>query len=270
MGEELVESVGARATAAPSDWHASMVNARAAWALFGGDLPGRGVLVGHPDTGYTRHPELGDEAAWEAALARGINLLEEGRPPLDPLDEGPLRFPGHGTATGSIIVSAERGEIDGIPAVVGLAPGARLLPIRVARTVVTLGWTSRLAKAIERVTAAGCHVISMSLGGLPSSRLARAVRQAHAEGVIVVAAAGNVVQLPVWPANYDEVVSCAACGPDRRGWAGTSKGPSVDITAPGHLVQVAGWDPASAACTRPSSGTSFATAILAGTAARPT
>ncbi|MBI5368954.1 MAG: S8 family serine peptidase [Planctomycetes bacterium] len=252
----------------PADplWDLELVHARDAWERFQGRVPGAEVLVGHPDTGYRNHPELRDASGSlrvRADLAR--NLVEEASAE-DPLHEGVGLNPGHGTGTGSLIVSPESAAIAGQKAVAGLAPGAWLVPIRVTDSVVVLGWQDRLARAIEYATEAGCQVISISLGGLGGARLLRAVRYARRSGVIVVAAAGNSVGFVVWPALYPEVLAVAACGPGAVAWSGSSRGKAVDLTAPGHLLYVAAWQ-GGAPITRPGSGTSHATARVAAAAA---
>ncbi|MBL8973420.1 MAG: S8 family serine peptidase, partial [Myxococcales bacterium] len=189
------------------NWHLDGIRARAAWAL----SRGASVRIGHPDTGTTAHPIL----AHATILAdEGLNLLELDQAPTDPLTG--LGQPGHGTATSSLMVSPD-GPPDGVS---GLAPAAELVPIRVTDSVVILAWQARLARAIDHAVDHGCHVISMSLGGLPGIRLRRAVERAHDRGVIVVAAAGNVVQFVVWPAAYPQVIAVAATGPGDRAWSG--------------------------------------------------
>jgi hypothetical protein len=48
------------ATETEYDWSLRKANVLDAWTLFGSRPPGGGVEVGHPDTGYTLHPELAD------------------------------------------------------------------------------------------------------------------------------------------------------------------------------------------------------------------
>jgi subtilisin family serine protease len=48
-----------------------------------------------------------------------------------------------------------------------------------------------MAKGIEYATDAGCQVISLSMGGLPTRSWAAAVNRAYEAGVVICAAAGN-------------------------------------------------------------------------------
>jgi thermitase len=222
--------------------------------------PGAGVTVGHPDTGYRRHPQI----LGNLLIEQGFDLFRNDRDPLDELDRTfPWQNPGHGTQTASVIVSP-RGPATGV---FGAAPGARIIPFRVSDTVVVLD-TLNLARAIEMAADAGAHVISISMGGLGSERLHNAVVHATNRGVIVLAAAGNCVGFVVAPALYEEVVAVAACDAARDIWRGSSRGGAVDITAPGDRV----WNAHAnaddtVAATGQGSGTSYAVATVAGVAA---
>ena len=55
--------------------------------------------------------------------------------------------------------------------VTGTAPGASLGPIRAIKSVVRIT-QSRVAQAIEHARRKGCHVITMSLGGLQARAVA--------------------------------------------------------------------------------------------------
>ena len=254
------------AKAKAHEWSIEMANVPLAWQNhFAGAQPGEGVVIGHPDTGYRRHPEIA--ANLQTDLGRDLFDNDD-----DARDELKKTFPwqngGHGTGTASVIVSprgATNGNADN--AVSGTAPHAKLVPFRVSDSVVVLD-TLNLARAIELATDRGVHVISISMGGLGSDRLHDAVVYATSRGVIVLAAAGNCVRFVVFPAAYDEVVAVAACDAERGTWKGSSRGRAVDITAPGDRV----WHATANANDSLSnvsqgSGTSYAVATVAGIAA---
>ncbi len=256
---------------APEDvtWHLEKIHAAEAreWLQDHALLAGGALRVGHPDTGYTEHPDIWSELG---PIAGGRDLIDEDDDARDPLDAGLLLQPGHGTATASVIaarpgISVQRLNGGAAADLVGVALNAQIVPLRVTRTVIMFAWQRRLARAIEFAVDAGCRVISMSVGGIGGRRLERALELAESRGVIVVAAAGNNVGFVVAPAVYPTVVACAALGPDGTPWSGSSHGQAVDISAPGHRVWVACWDGSTAAA-RPASGTSFATACVAGAA----
>ena len=91
------------ATDTEYDWSLRTANVLQAWRLFGPRLPGAGVQVGHPDTGYTLHPELADSA--RLLVSAGYDYDDDDPDPVDDLNDGFLDNPSHGTGTGSVIVS---------------------------------------------------------------------------------------------------------------------------------------------------------------------
>ncbi len=256
------------------DWSLALCNVQQAWALqppAGGKRRGEGIVVGHPDTGFTRHAEIfsADPAKNRLLFAEGRNFFEGGNDPLDTLSG---KNPGHGTGTASVIMS-DAPQASPAPlasTVFGVAPLARLVPLRVTDTVVLFSF-SALAEAIYFAAEKGFHVISISLGGPIRSRtLQRAIRHAIDHGVVVLAAAGNVWPFVVYPARFEEVVAVAACNCQRRVWRSSASGGDVDVTAPGESVWVAragdSPGPADDRVAR-SSGTSHAVATTAGACA---
>lgn len=249
------------------EWSLTHVSIPEAWAL---PLPdhgfgrawGEGIVIGHPDTGYTQHPEIADPT--RLLTARGFDFEDSDADAQDPLMG---MNPGHGTSTASVIMSASGSQAKA-EFVSGTAPRAQLVPLRVSTSVVHLSF-SRLTKALTYATENGHHIISMSLGGpLGADFLLRAIRDALAHGVIVLSAAGNIWPWIVYPAHYDEVIAVAACNCMHDIWSGSSAGPQVDVTAPGESVWCAftvdSSDPFGVAR---SSGTSFAVATTAGVCA---
>jgi serine protease len=239
----------------PRNWHIEHCAIHNAWTL----TKGENVVIGHPDTGYMRHSEIwSDDAAQNRILhEQGFDFVSN--------DVDPFVPPGgstHGTATASVIMSgfAETG-------VHGVAPAAKLIPIRVDNDVIHWRW-GRVRKAIEWATAKDVDVISMSLGGpIDGDSLHQAIRRAVAKGIIVVAAAGNVWPFVVYPAKYPEVMAVAATNVSRRKWGDSARGPAVCVCAPGENVHRATFNAQGGEIVQESSGTSYATAIVAGIAA---
>lgn len=254
--------------AADPEWSLKLCRVKEAWGLTpptpAGRTRGEGIVVGHPDTGYTRHAEIWD-APPRVRIADSYDFVQRKPDAVDPLESG---NPGHGTTTASVIMSATGGP--GGTFVSGIAPAATIVPLRVTPRVVLLGF-DRLAEAIRYATDHGCHVISMSLGGVtPSGALERAVAYAVGEGVVVLAAAGNVWPWVVYPARLDQVIACAACNCQRGIWRQSASGDTVDVTAPGETVWVArpGKDAGQADdIVDVGSGTSYAVATTAGACA---
>jgi thermitase len=248
-------------------WNLAALRVPQAWARFGRRRPGVHAIVGHPDTGYTPHPDVFDPNRLLVNL--GYDVADGDRDPLDELEGGLLKHPGHGTGTASVIFS-DGARPSAPPLVSGVAPGAALVPIRTTTSVVL--WSMRnLAEAIRRAVAAGAHVISMSLGGpVRSTLLQNEIGAAAAQGVIVLAAAGNYVKFVVFPAAFEDVIAVAASNVRDRTWSGSSRGPTVDVTAPGESVWRAETKRTSAGynfAVARGNGTSFAVAATAGVAA---
>ena len=155
-------------------------------------------------------------------------------------------------------------------AVTGIAPGAKVIPLRVSYSVV-LESVRNLAEAIEYAADHGVHVLSISLGtGFFNQRLRSAIIYAQKRGVIVVAAAGTFIPYVVWPAAYDEVIAVAGSNVRREIWWGSSRGPQVDVTAPGESVWYAKSEKKNGEIkynVLQGSGTSFSAPEVAGVAA---
>ncbi len=249
----------------PCDWHLDHIKAPQPGTL--PNATGKGIFVAHPDTGYTLHYEIWstNPATNRVHPEQGLDFVNGDADPLDDLVAGPLHFPGHGTATASVIMSDRGGPQT--PFVSGVAPEAALVPLRVSTSVVHLSY-GNLVAALRHATACQHHVVSMSLGGpLPSEALARAVADAIAAGLIVIAAAGNYYPFVVFPAALHGVVAVAASNCKDEPWQWSASGAAVDVTAPGESVWIARTAKAQAYGVEQSSGTSFATAATAGAAA---
>jgi thermitase len=240
-----------------NDWALKLCHVFDAWNIPTANGPqGKGSIVAHPDTGYTRHPEL---IRSDILFAKGYDFVADTPDALDPLDPPNA---GHGTSTGSVILS-DIGPAGAIH-VTGVAPQASLIPLRVSSSVVHFSWT-RLCAALYRAIDDDAHVVSMSLGGpWGGFALHDAVRDAVDAGLMLVAAAGNGWPFVVYPARYDEVIAVAACNVDKQRWAGSASGDAVDVTAPGESVWRARTKSDSTFDVDRSSGTSYAAAHVAG------
>ena len=240
-------------------WNHEIVNSPAAWAL----SRGQGVLIGHPDSGYIPHVELDQHRVRQDLEA---NLYDSTPGAVNSADRGG----NHGLGTATVLMSGKAQQSEA-HFVTGIAPEAVLVPMRITQKGAPIFFTRsgprRVRNAILHAIDIGCHVISMSLGGLPEKSLHEAIQEAVRRNIIVCAAAGNVVQLVVWPARYKEVIAVAACTAERKRWIHSSRGPTVDVTAPGHNVWRACIDQSGNETSLPGSGTSYATPHVAGIAA---
>jgi serine protease len=239
-----------RAHAVPNDthyplqWHYPLINLPAAWDVTTGSSS---VIVGVIDTGVLlNHPDL------QGRLVAGYDFITDPAsagdgdgPDNDPNDVGDADTPGggssfHGThVAGTIAASSNNGL-----GVAGVAWGARVMPLR----VLGLGGTgssfdimqavlyaARLPNSSGTLPAQRADIINLSLGGSsPSQAAQNAINQARAQGVIIVASAGNEGNsVPMYPASYDGVVSVSAVNINQALSNYSSYGSTVDIAAPG-------------------------------------
>jgi serine protease len=251
----------ARKLPADADWAVKKTHIPEAWQFAQAQerpVAGAGIVVFQPDTGVVdTHTALPPGVVLRPGAA---NFVEPGQPPIDPRTGG--GNPGHGTATFSVIASPAAGSMR------GAAPAAMAVPLRCIESVAVFD-QSPVAQAISHAERHNAHVITMSLGGVPSSALHAAARQAVASNVIVVAAAGNCVGEVVWPARYDEVIAVGGINESFKPWQGSCRGRSVAVSAPAEFVLRAdGKDTAvPPAAVSGGQGTSFAVAMTAGIAA---
>jgi len=263
--------------AADPEWSLKQIAALEAWEKvrnetgrpFGEEA--RGIVIAHPDTGYLPHDEISSPISPDL----GYDYMDADDDPTDPLlDDDRLDNPAHGTGSGSAVASPMGCQIAGQSRCpTGPALGARLVPLRVGRSVVILD-TDLVSQAIldasgedrSRVKSR-TQVMSLSMGGLPSWTLWNAVKTAEARGYLIVAAAGNYVRTVVWPARFPSVIAVAATNVGCRPWSGSSAGPSVAVSAPGESVWRASLGDDGSYTAGMGKGTTFATATVAGVAA---
>lgn len=232
------------ALAQSTSWGYDTVNA--ADALADNSADGDGVTVAVVDSGVDYyHNELSEKVAINDEETPGNGIDDDGNGFIDdvrgwdfsgaiagvsPNDNDPMDELGHGTHVSGII--AADNDSDGV---VGVAPEAKILPVRVLDDQ-GYGTNSNIAAGIRYATDNGADIINMSLGGpMPSSAVKSALDYAEDHGVLVVAAAGNEFSWNVYssyPAAYSNVISVGATGQDGK-LATFSNYGKVDIAAPG-------------------------------------
>ncbi|MDE0804467.1 MAG: S8 family serine peptidase [Acidimicrobiales bacterium] len=171
----LVVATASVATGAGAVWNMTAV---------GAPLPDTGVVIAVVDTGVEgSHPAFGSRVLPQINIVKGSNG--------DPNGHGTHVA---GTAAGG---SINCGDFTGnASAAVGVAPGAKILPVRVLDDDGS-GTVSGVAEGIKKAADAGADVINLSLGtdlnGLTgaSGALVDAIEYAWDKGSIPVLAAGN-------------------------------------------------------------------------------
>ena len=240
-------------------WSLRQIKADQAWTL----TKGADIRVGHPDSGYIPHVEL-DDGRILHDLEIDVYDGDEGAHSAQNSDD---RGGNHGLSTASVIVSGE-GKLSPDRFVVGVAPEAEIVPMRITKKGPPIFFSRsgprRVRDAVYRAIDNQCVVISMSMGGLGDRSFQKALHIAREKNILLLAAAGNVVRIVVWPARYPETIAVAACTANRKRWFHSSRGPTVDVTAPGHNVWRAWIDKKFVPGARPGSGTSYAVATTAG------
>ncbi|GAA0378818.1 hypothetical protein GCM10009541_21670 [Micromonospora gifhornensis] len=230
-------------------WQLDKLGARTAWRT----STGRGVTVAVIDSGVDgSHPDLAGR------VLPGIDLVSpDGAAEPDPV--------GHGTTVAGLIA----GRNDDRQGVVGLAPDARILPVRVLDEENRYDDALIVAQGVRWAVDNGAQVINLSLGGSGDSpALAAAIDYAFARDVVVVACTGNLATSPdakVWyPAREPGVI--AVSGLERSSnnlWSGAITGRATVLTAPASGL-VGARSPAGYWRVQ---GTSFAAPLVAATAA---
>jgi type VII secretion-associated serine protease mycosin len=248
-------------------WVLGMLNVPAAWPV----SEGHGVTVAVIDSGV--NPDVSDLTG-SVTTGPDYTGVTTTRSSLD--------WGVHGTWMASLI--AGHGH-DGGSGVIGIAPRARILSIRVIpdRDDPHYGQYEReqetriqqsLANGINYAVAHGAEVISMSIGySAPSGTVRTALQQAYDHGVVVVASAGNSGdqvgsagdgEAPEsFPADYPGVISVGAVKSTGAVASFSSDNLSVQVAAPGVSVPAQGRDGQYWWV----SGTSPACALVAGVAA---
>jgi len=136
-------------------------------------------------------------------------------------------------------------------------------PIIPVRAFDEQGFTSDflIMGAVDFALRNGARVMSLSWGSeTKSAFLEEAFAQASANGLIIVASAGNEpTGRPVYPAAYASVIGVGATGPDGKAWEKSNRGDFVSLAAPGFASLPVGYkgDPGTYA------GTSISAAFVA-------
>jgi type VII secretion-associated serine protease mycosin len=232
-----------------TQWQLGLLHAATAWR----HSTGEGVTVAVLDSGVDgRHPDLNGQ------VLPGIDLVNggvDGR--RDPV--------GHGTTVASLIA----GRADDGNGVVGIAPGAKILPVRVLDADNRYDDAMIIAQGVRWAVDHGARVLNLSLGGLGQSEaLAEALDYAFAKDAVVIACTGNLTtgaDNEVWyPAREPGVVAVTGLdqGPRESLWTSAITGPQTVLSAPATGLTGA----------RPGGywrvqGTSFAAPLVSATAA---
>ncbi|MER6776948.1 MULTISPECIES: type VII secretion-associated serine protease mycosin [unclassified Streptomyces] len=237
-------------TVRSKQWHLDAMKADDIWKI----STGKGVTVAVIDTGVARIPEL------EGQVLPGKNFASESYKGDERTD-----YDNHGTGMAAIIAGNGKGP-GGVDSAFGLAPGAKILPLRVDVGGDGGPLFRSMIQAIRYAADSDAKVINISMvGSGKSEELSKAVSYALNKGKLIFAGAGNDGGSDVYyPAATPGVVGVAAVDPDGAATKESQHNAYVDMSAPGVNI-VTGCSGGTGLCN--SHGTSDATALASASAA---
>lgn len=192
------------------DDHSQLKKAHAAVSA----KPGAHVRIAHLDTGYIAgHPALPQHLDY----SRQRSFVKKEDPALA-IDKPESGQDGHGLGTmvllagGEVSMSDTFGEYEGP---IGGAPLAEVVPMRISESVVIMN-DKTFSEALDYAIETGCEVVTMSMAGKPSNRMAKAVNKAYEAGIVIVSAASNcwykgtgnlLPKCVMYPAAFERVIA---------------------------------------------------------------
>lgn len=207
------------------------------WRRAQGLLQAADTTIGHIDSGLFPHETLGftgDTPPPNILIDKGLNVFDpkpgDARPLTDlGTGEGMVaaltEYPDHGVKTLSVILANRPDEL------IGVAPGARIAPYRVANGPLFVGTTKTngIGRAMKHAMALpppdrpSVFSISMGnpgvtgfmewlrlgVGGSPGmdGETVEAINRAYEAGIITVAAGGQIIDRVVYPARFARVIA---------------------------------------------------------------
>lgn len=193
-------------------WGINRVDAELVWPS---GNSGDAVKVAVVDTGISAdHPDLKNN------IKGGYNAIN----PLKSWNDDN----GHGSHVAGIIAA-----LNNAIGTVGAAPLADLYAVKVLNRQGS-GYLSDIIEGLDWAIANNIQVVNMSLGTSSDILSFReAVQRVSAAGIVQVAAAGNSGGSVGYPAAYPEVIAVSATDSGDALASFSSRGPEVDLAAPG-------------------------------------
>ncbi|MEU2478400.1 S8 family serine peptidase [Streptomyces sp. NPDC013130] len=233
-------------------WYLGAMQAEEMWKT----TTGEGIKIAVIDTGVNSStPSLAGQ------VLKGLDATDAKG---DETDD----YSGHGTTMAELIAGTGRGG-----GLKGLAPGAKIVPMRVADTEFQNKNSVNAYDTADSIRAAAdsdVRIISMSFGSdFQMDRESEAVKYAQSKGKLFFAAVGNEAKKgnpESYPAAYPEVVGVSSADRDGKVAEYSQNGSTVDIAAPGNDIPY--WcDETFQEYCDGDGGTSAATAIASASAA---
>lgn len=235
----------------PQQWYLDAMHAEEIWKK----TTGEGITVAVIDSGVN--------SATPSLKGKVLEGLDASNAKGEVTDD----YSGHGTSMAELIAGTGKGG-----GLKGLAPGAKILPLRIADTALQNKESVNAHDAEEAIRFAAesdARIISMSFGSeFMTQQEIDAVKYAESKGKLFFAAVGNNAKRgnkPNYPASYPEVVGVAATDRNGRVADYSQHGEFVDIAAPGS--DIPGWCDTSFTRYCNVNGSSPATALASASAA---
>jgi type VII secretion-associated serine protease mycosin len=239
-----------------NQWHLTSMKADEMWR----SSTGKGITVAVIDSGVdASNPDL------QGQVLEGKDFAP------DEFGDERSDYDGHGTGMAALI--AGTGDSRSGDGAFGLAPGAKILPVRVPDKAANLAddieqFNATVPAAIRYSADKGAQVINISLAASEGSQqLTDSVKYALGKGSLVFAGVGNDAKSAnsvKYPGATPGAVGVAAVGRDLERTEESQFGPQVDLSAPGEEM-IHACPSETGLCT--SHGTSDATAIASASAA---
>ncbi|MFR9757142.1 S8 family serine peptidase [Streptomyces sp. TR06-5] len=196
-----------------AQWPLRTLKAESLWS----ESRGAGQVVAVIDDGVKAdHPDL------KGSILTGKDFVDGGDPDPEAGDS-------HGTGIASVIAGHGHGP-DGADGVMGLAPEAKILPIR-DQGYGNDGYAESIRYAVDH----GATVINISQKqdrALAPHKESEAIAYALQRGIPVVAGTGNDGGEVGYPAAYDGVVAVSGTNEQGSFWSGSNRGEQTLLSAP--------------------------------------
>ncbi|MFD8197321.1 S8 family serine peptidase [Streptomyces wuyuanensis] len=213
--------VAAAADIRSKQWYLDAMHAEEIWKK----TTGEGITVAVIDTGVNSSTPSLKGKVLKGLDATGIK------------GEATDDYTGHGTTMAELIAGTGKGG-----GLKGLAPGAKILPLRVSNTELQNKESVNARDSEDAIRFAAnsdARVISMSVGSdYMTPELIEAVKYAEGKGKLFFASVGNDAKgnKPRYPASFPEVVGVAATDRNGRVADYSQHGSSVALAAPGNDI----------------------------------
>lgn len=187
-------------------------------------IKGQGIKVAILDTGIDyNHEDLDDN------YKGGKDFVNK--------DSNPMDDHGHGTFVAGIIAAEDNGV-----GILGIAPEAEIYALKVLDNE-GIGTIADVISAVDWAIDNQIDVVSMSFGSMEFSQILKdKMDEAYSKGLYLVASAGNegFVQgssTVSYPAAYSSVIAVGATDNNNVVAGFSSRGPELEIVAPGVSVE---------------------------------